>query len=303
MTGPQRLPLATRAGRRLRALLRGVRARAASGGAAADAAAVPPLAPDVDPATLAPDTPVAFTCNLCGTPATQPFRALHRETPSCAACGSNVRFRAIGRLVAVELFGRECTLPELPPAPQVKALGLSDSTAYADVLARKLAYTNTYFHTEPRLDITVPDPARAGSLDLLISSEVFEHVPPPASRAFVNARAMLKDGGVMIFTVPFSLEPDTREHFPDLHEWSLDQRDGRYVLANRTRDGRRQTFDDLVFHGGPGSTLEMRLFSKAAVLRELEAAGFRRVRIADEPCLRYGIHWPEPWSVPIVARA
>ncbi len=35
------------------------------------------------------------------------------------------------------------------PVRVMKALGLSDSTAYADVLARKLAYTNTYFHTEP----------------------------------------------------------------------------------------------------------------------------------------------------------
>ena len=39
-----------------------------------------------------------------------------------------------------------------------------------------------------------------------------------------------------------------------------------------------------------------------ALLRELGRAGFSSVRIADEPCLRFGIHWPEPWSVPIVAR-
>jgi prevent-host-death family protein len=28
-----------------------------------------------------------------------------------------------------------------------------------------------------------------------------------------------------------------------------------------------------------------------------------RVRIADEPWLPFGIHWPEPWSVPLVAYA
>jgi len=64
-----------------------------------------------------------------------------------------------------------------------------------------------------------------------------------------------------------------------------------------------QTFTDLVFHGGPGSTLEMRLFSQGDLTREFLHAGFARVRIASEPYLPFGIHWPEPWSVPMVAYA
>ncbi|MFI4924463.1 MAG: hypothetical protein ACHQJ7_04900 [Vicinamibacteria bacterium] len=73
-------------------------------------------------------------------------------------------------------------------------------------------------------------------------------------------------------------------------------------MVNRTVDGRTQRFADPVFHGGPGTTLEMRLFSRDALLRAFERAGFASVRIADEPCLPFGIHWPEPWSVPMVAR-
>jgi hypothetical protein len=45
----------------------------------------------------------------------------------------------------------------------------------------------------------------------------------------------------------------------------------------------------------------MRLFSQAGLLREFERAGFARVRIAAEPYLPFGIHWPEPFSVPLVA--
>ena len=67
--------------------------------------------------------------------------------------------------------------------------------------------------------------------------------------------------------------------------------------------GATQRFTDLVFHGGPGSTLEMRLFSLDALKREFATAGFSRIRIAAEPWLPFGIHWPEPWSVPIVAYA
>ena len=79
--------------------------------------------------------------------------------------------------------------------------------------------------------------------------------------------------------------------------------DGAWTLTNRTRDGEMQTFTDLVFHGGPGSTLEMRLFSREALEREFKDAGFARIRIAAEPYLPFGIHWPEPWSVPMVAYA
>lgn len=126
---------------------------------------------------------------------------------------------------------------------------------------------------------------------------------PPVARAFKNARRLLKPGGKFIFTVPFSLEPDTREHFPDLHDWSLAETDGTWTPTNRTRDGREERFSDLVFHGGPGSALEMRVFSRAALEREFRDAGFARVRVANEPYLPFGIHWPEPWSVPMAAYA
>jgi hypothetical protein len=59
----------------------------------------------------------------------------------------------------------------------------------------------------------------------------------------------------------------------------------------------------VVFHGGAGTTLEMRLFSRAALEREFAAAGFARMRVADEAFPAHGIVWPEPWSVPMVAYA
>lgn len=95
-----------------------------------------------------------------------------------------------------------------------------------------------------------------------------------------------------------ALEARTVEHFPELCDWSLDRRDGRWRLHNVTADGRSQTFDDLLFHGGPGSTLALRVFSLAALTRHFAAAGLARRRIAAEPCARFGIAWPQPWSVP-----
>jgi len=256
-----------------------------------------------DPASIPPGASIPFRCNLCGTGNEGTLAALSREALTCTHCGSNVRFRAMAYLVTREVLGRPAALPDLPVRKDLWGVGLSDADAYARPLAEKFSYENTYYHMEPLLDIANIDAGRVGRYDFVISSDVFEHVLPPVARAFANARRLLKPGGKFIFTVPFSLDPDTREHYPELHDWSMAEVDGTWKLTNRTQDGREQIFTDLVFHGGPGSTLEMRLFSKAALEREFRDAGFGRVRIAAEPYLPFGIHWPEPWSVPMVAYA
>jgi SAM-dependent methyltransferase len=257
--------------------------------------------PDIDPAMLAPDARFAFRCNLCGMESSATLASLDRESLTCAFCRSNVRFRAMAHLVVREIFGADIALPEVPVNKKIKGLGLSDADAYAIPLAAKFDYINTFFHIEPRLDIADADVERYGGCDFIVASDVFEHVAPPVSRAFVNARRLLKPGGKLIFTVPFTLDVDTVEHFPDLHDWRVDEHNGQWRLTNRAVDGSVTQYDKLVFHGGPGTTLEMRVFSRDGLLREFERAGFTRVRIAAEPCLRFGIHWPEPWSVPLVA--
>ena len=256
-----------------------------------------------DPAKIRPGARIPFICNLCGTPNAGTLAQLSREALTCTHCGSNVRFRAMGYLVTREVLGRAIALPDFAENKAITGIGLSDAEAYAKPLSHKFSYANTFYHMEPRLDITDVDDAHVGRYDFIVASDVFEHVTPPVSRAFVNARRMLKPGGKLIFTVPFVPEGHTKEHFPDLFEWTIEERDGTWTLQNRTLDGEVQTFTDLVFHGGPGSTLEMRLFSQGDLTREFLHAGFSRVRIASEPYLPFGIHWPEPWSVPMVAYA
>lgn len=258
---------------------------------------------DLDPRTLDPSATIAFHCNLCGERALAKLADLARETPSCPSCRSTVRFRSIAHLVVRELTGENATLPALAPRPAIRGIGLSDAESYAKPLARVFDYENTWFHKAPRVDITAIPEDRIGRYDFLIASDVFEHVATPVGRAFDNALRLLKPGGLLVLTVPFSLDAATVEHFPELHEWSLGKVGGEWLLVNKTADGRLVTHRDLVFHGGPGTTLEMRLFARDALLAELARAGFVDVRIANEPYLPFGIHWPEPWSVPIVARA
>lgn len=243
-----------------------------------------------------------YQCNICGRVCETPVVDLGREKPSCE-CGSTVRSRSIVHLLSKELFGRSLALPDFPVRPDLHGWGMSDA-GYSDLLSQKIGYINTFYHKEPRFDISAPlDPSLEGTLDFLISTEVFEHIVPPVSRSFENARRLLKPTGVFIFTVPYTINPATSEHFPDLHDYEVINRTGANpILKNITRDGREQVFDNLVFHGGPGVTLEMRVFSQAGLLAELKQAGFGNIKICSEPCWEFGIYWKDSWSLPLTAR-
>jgi SAM-dependent methyltransferase len=251
------------------------------------------------------DIPVEteFVCNVCGSPNRVPAGPLDRERPGCAACGSNVRMRGLLHALSQELFGANLTVPEFPRVKSLRGLGLSDSTQYADTLAAKLDYRNTYFHREPRFDITEVDEAECGRYDFVLASEVFEHVAPPAGRAFANAFRLLREGGVLVFTVPYSLDAATVEHFPALREHGLARVGGRTVLVNRTAQGEVQVFENLAFHiSFGGEALEMREFSESALKTALAAAGFSEVRICSDNYAPFGIAHAEACSLPIAAR-
>ena len=249
---------------------------------------------------------LTYQCNICNQSCMTRLSSLGREIPSCPKCGSTVRMRAIVYLLSQELFGRSLALSDFPVCPDLHGVGLSDWIGYAMPLAHKLGYTNTFYHTEPRLDIAAtPDPAMEGTLDFLISSDVFEHITPPVSRGFETVYRLLKPGGVAIFTVPFVPDGQTREHFPELHQFSIEEQGNQRILRNVTRDGREQVFDELLFHGGDGATLEMRLFAQNSLLAEFSVAGFREIKIRNEPDYDHGVYWNTDWSGaswPITAR-
>ena len=153
-----------------------------------------------------------FRCNICGHRSAYPRNQIMRDIQSCHFCGSHVRWRSVIHALSLELFGKSLALPDFPYRPDILGVGLSDWEGYASRLAKKLQYTNTFYHQEPFLDITDIGPAPP-QYDFLISSDVFEHVCQPVERVFQNAYKLLKPGGLMILTVPY-VEGRTTEHFP-----------------------------------------------------------------------------------------
>ncbi len=239
-------------------------------------------------------------CNICGSALNPGVR--DRETASCPACSSNIRLRSLIALLSAELFGTALALTEFPVLKSIRALGMSDNPEIAHRLAEKFDYTNTFYHQAPQFDATMLNERDRGRYDFILSSEVMEHVPPPVERAFENLAAMLKPDGVLVFTTPYEVDGKTMEHFPELHDFTLANVAGRTVLINRTHDGRTQIFDDLTFHGGRGSTLEMRVFSRESLEQTVVGAGFREVHFAAEQWPAFGIDHAETWSLPVAAR-
>lgn len=253
-------------------------------------------------AAPAEERQIEFVCNLCGRANRCWAAGFGREVPSCEGCGSTVRLRALIHLMSEELLGTSVPLPDFPRMKGIRGIGMSDTDEFAALLAEKFDYTNTFYHKEPRFDVLHMDERDLGAFDFIISSEVLEHVPPPVEKAFAALHRMLKPRGILFLTVPYTIEPATEEHFPQLHDYALAALHDRLVLVNRTPEGEIQVFDNLVFHGGGGSTLEMRRFSESSLRGILRDAGFFSVRIAGQSHPPFGIHHRENWSLPIAAR-
>jgi len=178
---------------------------------------------------------------------------------------------------------------------------MTDSEIYAAQLERKFSYKNMYYHKEPKLDILNLDVFGYGCADFIICSDVLEHVCPPVSLAFQNLFLLLKRGGMLVVTVPLVEDGLAKEHFPNLREYHFKFRGDRRVLINRTASGGDEEVSELVFHGGQGETLEMRLFSKESLLEELTNAGFAKIEVMDEEYPDFGILWRQGCSVPVLA--
>lgn len=215
---------------------------------------------------------------------------MSREQWSCVYCKSNVRWRSVIHALSLQLFGRSLALPEFPRRPDISGLGLSDWEGYARRLQNVFSYTNTFYHKEPFLDITQVQPEDFGRYDFIISSDVFEHICPPISRAFENAQKLLKPGGFMVLTVPY-VEGKTREHYPEAYQFSVAKKNGNWSLTNRTADGVYQEFPNPTFHGGPGTTVEFRIFGKESLMKDCVESGFQSVHIVSEAVEQFGIVW------------
>ena len=240
---------------------------------------------------------IEFKCNLCDTLNTQ-SESFSREGNQCSSCNSNSRLRYAAYIV-------QCLLEE---SVGKIGLGLSENPSLAGYLKSRSVYINSFYHlpeNDPlHFDLLNLKDKDIGTYDYMTSLDVFEHIPPPAKNAFIGAFNTLKPGGYLILSVPYTLGLETIEHFPNLYQFSLVRsfKEDQYILKNTTKAGEHEEFEDLIFHGGPGQTLEMRVFCEDHIQRLLTESGFTEVKFWSENFPEIGASFPEEWSRLISAK-
>lgn len=235
---------------------------------------------------------IEYRCNVCGNPNRLESRKFHRELAFCGGCGANARIRGIIHALANFLGEDESrALREWPHRKNISGIGMSDWPGYANLLGEKFSYENTFYDRPPRLDIQNPTQAQLGKYDFVISSDVFEHILPPLQQGFDNLLALLKPGGCLIFSVPYTRTAHTVEHYPGLHEFKILDFGGKKIIVNRDSCGALQVYDNPIFHGGEGATLELRLFCEDDILSRLGRAGFKNILVHELALLPIGYYW------------
>ena len=243
-----------------------------------------------------------FTCNICGCENEMSANSVDdRERPTCTSCHSSIRFRSVALALSRALFHSELTLPEFPRLKTIRGLGISDSEVYSRHLENRFNYTNTFYHQGPSFDLLRPDEREFQRYDFVTCSDVLEHVCGRVERAFETLARLLKPSGFLILTLPFTHTGESLEHYPCDGEAGVTRIGNSLVVVSRSADGAYRVFDDPVFHGGDGWTLEMRVFSQADIAAKLRDAGFCSVRFEAAESPRFGVMFSSPCSLPIIA--
>ena len=136
-----------------------------------------------------------------------------RENNLCSACSASLRYRLQASAIAATYGSPDLALRELVETPELSGLTVYEP-GISGPLKRLLSQLDGYFASylwpdveqgeehqgvrcEDLRDLTLYDE----SVDLVVSSDVFEHVRGPIE-AFAELFRVLRPGGHHIFTVP-----------------------------------------------------------------------------------------------------
>lgn len=162
-----------------------------------------------------------------------------QEAECCIRCGANLRYEMLAQLIRSE-FGDELQ--------SMNVMDLDPSSPLRHILGNAASCVRTYYKPGAEFGSTrAIDGAQAEditcltlaseSLDLIVSSDVLEHVPD-LRRAFTESARVLRPGGMHLFTVPVSRVTERRAILADTGiqyllpaEYHLDPLDPNGILA------------------------------------------------------------------------
>jgi hypothetical protein len=165
-------------------------------------------------------------------------------------------------------------LESRPKKRRLNVVGLSDAPVLANYLSNlpRVTYLNTFLDESPILDIEAPPKSMIGAVDVLISSDVLEHVMFPVSKALNGSARLLSKKGILILTTPYQISGPSIEHYPWMVDYQVKLETTPRVIGY-DQSGNEFQIPNPIFHGGPGNTLEMRQLNLSVLLDEFRKAG------------------------------
>lgn len=157
------------------------------------------------------------TCTVCGR-STIFIRQRGRhpkDTDLCGWCGAMARYRLLGSAIASILTGDQevsfhACLVTARPRSGFRVLDTSYRSVLSGTLRKNVTLLMSEYLVSSMARRLVPDlmavdlkhiPVPDGTLDMVITSDVFEHIDKPWD-AFKDIARVLKVGGYHVFTVP-----------------------------------------------------------------------------------------------------
>ncbi len=212
-------------------------------------------------------TDIRVTWHYCGTNAAGAVHPAWTETCACTQCGLNSRMRAIFDFVISKLN-----------TPTTSHIYMAEQTTVSFSVMHKLfgnltgseylgpefkpgeIATNFKNHSSVRHEDLSQLSFADGVFDLVLTQDVFEHIPD-YQRTFSECARVLKNDGTLVFTVPFF----------------YDQAETR-IRATLDAQGNIQHIHPPEFHGNPVSNEGSLCFQNFGwdLLDSLQSAGFAK---------------------------
>jgi SAM-dependent methyltransferase len=150
------------------------------------------------------------TCFVCGWRGAFAQLEHVREGIVCGNCGANSRQRAVVFAVGLVLGSADLPLHRWPVRRDVRILESSARGSYPMLFRERFDYCGTEYDPDR---IAAGDRPREfadfqrlhfadGAFDLVVASDVFEHVRDDRA-GYAEVRRVLRDGGALVLTVPY----------------------------------------------------------------------------------------------------
>lgn len=123
----------------------------------------------------------------------------------CAACGCNIRSQALAKSILSHWHSDGTFSEFINDRPELKVLEMNGAAQLTHFLS---LMPNRILANYPQVDMCAL-PYEAHSFDLVVHSDTLEHVPDPV-KALEECRRVLKEGGLLAYTVPVIVDRMTR---------------------------------------------------------------------------------------------